>query len=241
MIKAITFDCWNTLLIDDGSQDAKMWDYLKLVCQENGISLADKDIAAAWTEEDKRREEYVIAHHKTKDALLRTETLLEILDVRLPHPEVVRIAEYFDRVALGVQPPHVPKVEEILELLSPRYKLGVICNGGFHSADTVRKILDAHKLLGYFEWLSFSDELDVAKPHRDIFEITVKKLGCELEEAAHIGDSEYSDIIGAINAGMKAILFTGFNRKYRDDTTADFVMDSYDELMDVLSVIQKGS
>jgi putative hydrolase of the HAD superfamily len=231
MIKALTFDCWNTLIIDDGSQNTKMQDYLKLVCQDNSISLTDNAIVAAWAEEDRLREEYVIAYKKTKDALQRTATLLKILDVRLPHSEVVRIADYFDRIALEICPPRVPEVKGILKVLAQKYRLGVICNGGFHSADTVRQILDAHRLLGFFEGLSFSDELDVAKPHRAIFEITVNQLGCELNEAVHIGDSEYSDIVGAKNAGMKAILFTGINKKYADHTTADFVIDNYPDLL----------
>jgi putative hydrolase of the HAD superfamily len=234
MIKAITFDCWNTLIIDDESRDGKMLSHLEFVCQENGISLADKDMAAVWAEEDRLREAYVVAHNKTKNAIQRTETLLELLDIQLPLSEVIRVAYYFDRVALEVRPPKVPEVEEVLKVLAQQYRLGVICNGGFHSADTVKEILDAHKLLEFFEWLSFSDELDVAKPHRDIFEITVDKLGCELKEAVHIGDSEYSDIAGAKNTGMKAILFTGINKKYEDHTTADFVIDSYSDLPGLL-------
>ncbi len=227
MIKAVTFDCWDTLIIDDEGRNGKMLNYLEFVCQENCISLADKNIVNVFALEDKLREEYVVAHHKTKNAMQRTETLLELLDVQLPLSEVIRIAYYFDKVALEVRPPRVPLVDEVLKVLSRVYTLGVICNGGYHSGDTVRQILDAHKLLEPFAWLSFSDEIGVAKPHRHIFEITVEKLGCEMEEAIHIGDSEYSDIFGAKNAGMKAILFTGINKKYKDNTTADFVIDSY--------------
>ena len=237
MIKALTFDCWNTLIIDDGSQNTNMQGYLKSVCRENGISLSDKDIAAAWVEEDELREEYVIAHNKTKDALQRTETLCEILDVRLSHREVVRIANYFDRIALEICPPQVPKVKEILGVLARKYRLGVICNGGYHSANTVRQVLDAHGLLVFFEWLSFSDELDVAKPHRSIFEITVNKLECEFDETIHIGDSEYSDIVGAKNAGMRAILFTGINKKYKELTSADFIIDKYPDLLYLLRTL----
>ncbi len=234
MIKAVTFDCWDTLIVDDDSRDEKMLNYLEFVCQENSISLTDKNIADTFAKEDKLREEYVVAHHKTKNTMQRTETLLELLDVQLPLSEVVRIAYYFDRVALEVRPPRVPQVDEILQVLSRVYRLGVICNGGFHSGDTVRQILDAHKLLEHFAWLSFSDEIDVAKPHSHIFEHTVEKLGCEMEEAVHIGDSEYSDIVGAKKAGMKAILFAGINQKYKNNTTADFVIDSYSDLLGIL-------
>ncbi|MGD9345773.1 MAG: HAD family hydrolase [Candidatus Aminicenantes bacterium] len=234
MIKVLTFDCWDTLIIDDEGRDEKMMRYLDFVCQENGISLADKDIADAWAKEDKLREEYVIANHKTKNAIQRTETLLDLLDIELPASEVGRIATYFDKVALNVKPPRVPHVDEVLKVLFYKFRLAVICNGGFHSADTVRQILDTHKLLDFFSWLSFSDEMEVAKPHRRIFEYTVEKLGCRTKDSVHIGDSEYSDIVGAKNAGMKAILFAGINPKYRNDTTADCVVDSYSELFGVL-------
>lgn len=234
MIKAVTFDCWDTLIVDDEGRDGKMLDYLQSVCQENRISLNDKNITDAFSKEDKLREEYVVAHHKTKNAMQRTETLLELLDVQLPLSEVVRIANYFDRVALEVRPPRVPQADEVLKVLYRMYRLGVICNGGYHSADTVRQILDAHELLKHFSWLSFSDEMGVAKPHRQIFELTVEKLNCKLEETVHIGDSEYSDIVGAKKARMKTILFTEINEKYKENTTTDFVIDNYDELLEVL-------
>jgi FMN phosphatase YigB (HAD superfamily) len=234
MIRAVTFDCWDTLIVDDERLNVKMSKCLEFVCQENQASLAEKDIEDAFVQENKLREEYVVARHQTKNAMQRTETLLELLDVQLPLSEVVRIAYYFDTVALEVRPPKVPLAEEILIELSQRYKLAMICNGGFHSADTVRQILDAHKLLEHFSWLSFSDEIDVAKPHPRIFEHTVEQLGCEMGEGVHVGDSQYSDIAGAKNAGMKAVLFAGINKKYKDNTTADFVIDSYNELMGVL-------
>jgi len=238
MIKAVTFDCWDTLIVDDDSRDGKMLEYLEFVCQENSVSLVDKNISDAFAKEDKLRVEYVVTHYKTKNAMWRTKTLLELLDVQLPLSEVVRIADYFDRIALDVRPPRVPQVDEILEELSQKYRLGVICNGGYHSGDTVRQILDAHDLLQYFTWLSFSDEIDVAKPHKRIFEHTVEKLGCEMEETVHIGDSEYSDIVGAKKAGMKTILFAGVNQKYRDNTTADFVIDSYNKIIGVLERLE---
>ncbi len=234
MIKAVTFDCWDTLIVDDNSRNEKMLKYLEVVCQENIVSLADKNIVGAFSHEDKLREEYVIAHHKTKNAIQRTETLLKLLDIQLPLSEVIRIAYYFDRIALEVRPPRVPGVDEVLKGLAQKYRLGVICNGGYHSADTVREILDAHKLLNFFAWLSFSDELDVAKPHPHIFEHTVEKLDCKKEETVHIGDSEYADILGAKNAGMRAILFTGVNKKYKDNTAADLVIDRYSELLGAL-------
>ncbi|KKN60450.1 hypothetical protein LCGC14_0532080, partial [marine sediment metagenome] len=67
-----------------------------------------------------------------------------------------------------------------------------------------------------------------------IFEYTLEKLGFETEEAVHIGDSEYSDIVGAKQINMQAILFTGVNDKYKDNNSADITISTYDNLVEIL-------
>jgi putative hydrolase of the HAD superfamily len=82
--------------------------------------------------------------------------------------------------------------------------------------------------------LTFSDEAGVAKPHKQIFEQTLEKLGGRPEEAVHIGDSEYSDIVGARKANMRAVLFAGVNDKYKDNNSADLMISNYDNLVEIL-------
>lgn len=78
----------------------------------------------------------------------------------------------------------------------------------------------------------------MAKPRRHIFEHTAEKLGCLPEETVHIGDSEVTDIAGAKNAQMKAILFTGVNKRDKDWTSADFVIDNYSGLSGILEKLR---
>jgi len=59
-------------------------------------------------------------------------------------------------------------------------------------------------------------------------------LSFRTEEAVHIGDSEYSDIVGAKQANMRAILFTGVNDKYKDNNSADLTISTYDNLVAIL-------
>lgn len=44
------------------------------------------------------------------------------------------------------------------------------------------------------------------KPDRLIFDEALKKAGVAAHEAVYVGDNYYADILGAINAGMAAVL-----------------------------------
>lgn len=51
-----------------------------------------------------------------------------------------------------------------------------------------------------------SSDVGVRKPDPRIFELACERLGVAAEEAAHVGDHHYSDILGARAAGMHAVL-----------------------------------
>jgi FMN phosphatase YigB (HAD superfamily) len=234
MLKAVTFDCWDTLIVDDHRCESKQVEYLQAILQEQGAQLTLDDLNDAFRREESLRRKYVMEHRKTKNAMQRLETVLELVEVTLPLSEMVAVADYCDKVALEFPPSVVPKVTEILGVLAKDYRLGVICNTGWHSAETIRDLLAGHDLSNYFDCFSFSDEIGVAKPHPRIFELTLERLGSNPYEAVHIGDAEYSDIIGAKGVKMRTILFTGSNDRYRGNNSADFMIDDYDDLLSLL-------
>ena len=189
---------------------------------------------ALFSREAKIFQEYIIEHRKTPDSKMRVKTIVQLANVQLPSSEMDKIAVYSDRIALEYRPPVVPGIKEVLDELTKDYKLAVICNTGWHSGETVRQLLEGYDFPKYFSHLTFSDGAGVAKPHKQIFEYTLEKLGCRAEDAVHIGDSEYSDIVGAKEAHMKAILFTGINDKYKENNTADVTINNYDNLVDII-------
>jgi FMN phosphatase YigB (HAD superfamily) len=166
---------------------------------------------------------------------MRVDTIVRLADVQVPDSEKNKIAQYCDNIALQFRPPLVPLVTEVLEQLSSKYTLAVICNTGWHSGRIVRQLLEGYHLPGYFSHLTFSDEAGIAKPHKQIFEYTLEKIGFDARDSVHIGDSEYSDIVGAKEAGMKAILFTEVNDKYRDNNTADIVVNDYNDFAEIIA------
>ena len=234
MIQAITFDCWDTLLDDDESRNKKRKEFFCLILNENGFLLTLDKMDALFSKEAKLFQNHIIEHRKTQNSRDRVKTILKLAGVQIPTSEINKIAEYGDRIALEYPPPVVPGIKEALEVLSKVYKLAVICNTGWHSGKTVKHLLKDSDFLKYFSHLTFSDEAGVAKPHKQIFEYTLEKLGIRTEEAVHIGDSEYSDIVGAKKANMRAILFTGINDKYKNNNSADLAISTYDNLADII-------
>jgi putative hydrolase of the HAD superfamily len=234
MIKAITFDCWDTILDDDVTRTEERKKFFQHVFKENGFPLDDNEFNRLFKEEGKIFQNYIIENRKTPNSSMRVDTIARLADVDISDSEKNKIAQYSDNIALQFRPPLVPLITEVLEQLSSKYTLAVICNTGWHSGKIVRQLLEGYNLPGYFSHLTFSDEAGIAKPHKQIFEYTLEKIGFDTRDSVHIGDSEYSDIVGAKEAGMKAILFTGINDKYKHNNTADIVVNDYNDFAGII-------
>jgi putative hydrolase of the HAD superfamily len=234
MIKAVTFDCWNTLIVDDTSRREAMQEYFFQIFEQSGVPIEQDRVNMFFEDELVLFENHMIAHRKSLNARDRTETILNLAGIELPEEKVLEIAGFCSRTALESPPPLIPDAPEILEKLSQDYRLGLICNTGWHSGMVVKEILSGYDLVQYFGHFSFSDEVGVAKPHKLIFQVTLEKLGCGPEEAVHIGDSEPADVQGADFACMHSILYTGANQRYADENTAEYVIDSYSQLPPIL-------
>ncbi len=90
----------------------------------------------------------------------------------------------------------------LLENLRP-FKLGIISNG--ESAQQRRK-LNQTQLSPYFQAVTISDDIGIAKPDPTIFQESLSKLKTDCNEAIYIGDSISHDIDGARNAGITGVL-----------------------------------
>lgn len=81
-------------------------------------------------------------------------------------------------------------------------RMAVISNWDERLRATLRNV----GLHDHFEVITVSGEHGVNKPAREIFELTVKAMGCRAEEVLHVGDSDREDFWGARNAGLHAVL-----------------------------------
>ena len=98
----------------------------------------------------------------------------------------------------------MPYAMEALEYLKPRYQMSVITNG-FAEIQDIK--LSSSGLTGYFESVITSDQTGQLKPHPDIFEYALSKVGMSHEDCVMIGDNPDTDIEGAKEAGIDQIYY----------------------------------
>jgi 2-haloacid dehalogenase len=92
-----------------------------------------------------------------------------------------------------------PGARDILERLTPHFKLGLVTNG---EGEAQRGRLWAAGLDGYFSSVVISEEAGYAKPACEIFDTALAELGVDAGEALYVGDSVEHDYYGARNAGI---------------------------------------
>ncbi|MBX9866753.1 MAG: pyrimidine 5'-nucleotidase [Burkholderiales bacterium] len=121
----------------------------------------------------------------------------------------------------------------LLNALKDRAKLGIITNG-FIELQQVR--LERTGLREHFELLVISEEVGVAKPHRDIFEHALTLMGSpRRENVLMVGDNPDSDILGGINAGLDTCWINRENKPTPDGIIPKYQVGSLWNLEQLLS------
>ena len=120
----------------------------------------------------------------------------------------------------------------LLNALKGRARLGIITNG-FTELQQVR--LERTGLREHFEVLVVSEEVGVAKPHRDIFDHALLMMGQpEREQVLMVGDNPDSDILGGLNAGLHTCWLNVDNRAPPAGITPHFQVSSLQQLEKLL-------
>lgn len=123
-----------------------------------------------------------------------------------------------------------PKIKEILESLSHKYKLGIIAN---QSAGTQKRI-DNWGIGKYFDVVAASAEAGCAKPDLEIFKIAIDQANCSPENAVMIGDRLDNDVIPAKKLGMKTVWvrqgFAKYQSVHNDNEKPDYIIESIGEI-----------
>jgi putative hydrolase of the HAD superfamily len=231
MLKAITFDFWNTLYKAAPYAFALRRKYLFEVLARNHIDVSVEQVDEA---EDVARRNWNSVwrdERRTPPAAEWVRWMLDEMLIRLPADDFNALADYFDRSLLDADPGPalIDGAAETVQRLARRYKLGVISDSGLSTGRTLRHFLKRDSLLGCFACTTFSDEAGVSKPHARIFQITLEQLGARPAEAVHLGDLTHSDIAGAKALGMQAVRLTANYDDANRSVEPDAVVQSYAE------------
>ena len=148
------------------------------------------------------------------DRIVQTLSMLdEGLPDRLGPAGIEKVWEVIDE-SLDEAPPFLmPGALKALQDLSGRpVKLGIISNTGNSSSRAYGRMFKAMGIHGFFEVVSLSNDVAMAKPCPEIFRHTLDALGVAPCRALHVGDNPAADVAGAAGVGMKTAWLTGPNR-----------------------------
>jgi FMN hydrolase / 5-amino-6-(5-phospho-D-ribitylamino)uracil phosphatase len=242
MIKAITFDFWNTLYKAAAYAHPLRRRFLFELFAQHQIDVSLEQVDAA---EDVARQTWNKAwrdEYRTPSAAEWVRVMLNELLIDLPPADFDALALCYDRSLLDANPGPtlIDGAAETIRRLARHYRLGVISDSGLSTGKTLREFLIRDNLIDCFTQLSFSDEVGVSKPHPRIFHYTLERLGAQPHEAVHIGDLTRSDITGAKGVGMRAIRLTANYDDADRSVEPDAVIGSYAELEQWLTTRRAG-
>ena len=217
MIKAISFDFYNTLV--------RFWPPLdeiqQAACQEMGINVSKNGIDKGYSVADV----YFNEENANGPIALRTDS--ERLDFFSKYQQMIMegagvpvskdLARQIWTMAMTVPKDFTPfdEVIPVLEQLkSQGYRLGVLSN-------LRRDMLELCGRIGLADYLDFfvsSADVGAEKPHEPIFLAALEKMSAEPGETVHVGDQYCADVVGARAVGMHPVLIDrgGWNEAIED-------------------------
>ena len=148
------------------------------------------------------------------DRIVQTLSMLdEGLPGRIGPAGIERVWQVIDESLDSAPPSLMPGALTAMQELSRKpVKLGIISNTGYSSGKAYARLFEAMGIEGFFEVVSLSNDVAMAKPCPEIFRHTLDGLGVEPSRTLHVGDNPAADVAGAAGVGMKTAWLTGPNR-----------------------------
>jgi len=239
-IRAITFDLWDTILVDDSDEPKRSAQGLapKRVERRNLVEkflgmnepMPRELIDVAYDTADAAFWQVWYTQNITWTVRERLSVLLNGLGRQLPQAQLDELVRLHEDMELSPSPDVAPQLAKALEELHGKYRLGVVSDTIFSPGRVLRQLLARHDILRFFDSFVFSDEAGCAKPSAALFEAAAKDLSVTLGEIVHIGDRESKDIEGPHAVGARAILCTVSRDRSSQDTKADAICSDFKDL-----------
>ncbi len=231
-LRAVTFDCWSTLLQEDDWQTAHALRVAALrEAAGEGGRVVDAEVAGRAFDTAWSRHMHLWREGVASGASEVARWALAELGLADPHPALDHLVRCFEEASHSSRVRALEGARDTLVALREAgVRCGLVCDTGLTPGRVVRLHLQRLELLPLLESQAFSDEVGVPKPRPRAFEAALVPLQVEPHEAAHVGDLRATDVAGARALGMTAVRL----RAHHDDTSplpdADFVVDSHHEL-----------
>ena len=220
-ITTVTFDLWQTLLLDNQE--------LGRVRAQARLDGAQQALAAVGEVYDMERireayRECYLRCREIREGHLdvsfneQVEIFVNNIDSGLAErlgrktmDEIIRA--YADSFLEYPPPAHEQALSTLQGVRDLGLRIGLISNTGMTPGTTFRTYLQNQGMFGYFDTLTFSDEVRLSKPGKEIFMMTLSAMGAAPDETVHVGDHIKNDVVGAKQCGIKTVWITGFSER----------------------------
>lgn len=206
-IKLITFDLDDTLWPCDGViQKAERAVYQWL--QQHYPAITDRYDEQAFYQ--RKLTHYKENRHIRHDVSALRKDIFRTVAREHDYPEETLADDAFD-VFMDYRNQVTPydDVASALEELSQRYRLAALTNGNSEP----HKIGVGH----FFEFCINASDAGALKPHPAMFELALRKSGVEAQQTLHVGDNPLDDVLGAQQAGLRAVWVNRYDKPWPDE------------------------
>ncbi|MFH1718267.1 MAG: HAD family hydrolase [Planctomycetota bacterium] len=248
-IRAVTFDLWDTVFVDDSDEPKrtalglapKPVERRNLVHQflQRHEPIPKELVETAYDTVDAAFRQVWYGQNVTWTVRERLSVLLRGLKRDLPTAELDELVRLHEDMELAIRPDLAAGVAEVLQNLHGKYRMGVISDAIFSPGRALRRLLAHYDILKFFDTFVFSDEIGCAKPEPCVFETAARDLGVKPCEIVHIGDREPKDIDGPHAIGARAVLCTVVKNRGSKDTKADAICSDFSDLPAILKKLDQ--
>ena len=234
-LAAVTFDCWNTLLVDADLDAARALRIAALAeaALARGVEIDGERAIAAIRAAHARHVERWGRGVGSGSVEMATWALESVGVADLPI--AAALGQRFEEAGLAGSVAALAGAGEVLEELRRRgVRTALVCDTGFSGGRIVRQFLSRTGLLELLEVQVFSNEVGVPKPDARMFAAALDPLAVASAAAVHVGDLKRTDVQGGRRAGMGTVRICA---AYDDPDAlpeADTVAGSHADLLDAL-------
>jgi putative hydrolase of the HAD superfamily len=204
----ISLDFWGTLVFSNINYRNERAKFLEVQLNKGKeqINLAYKEIG----------EKYNSFQEKGQNSTSPIELFYEVteyLDINIDSINIENLYESVLEIFITNSPIINAKLKAIIDnSLADGKTISILSNTAFIPGTVIDKFLDDNFGSNYFSFKIFSDEVKIAKPNMEIFDLAYEKTkliypcGIKKNQILHIGDNYENDKIGAQKFGFNALL-----------------------------------
>mgnify|MGYP003298660508 FL=1 len=211
MLKAVMFDCYNTLLRYESQEDKeRIWEMMLEAIQymtEKKFQITSKELEVLYQKACEREERRCRLergiHAEVSLSKVWSEVLTKLGISRKMTEEKAEDMLLVFRLYTRKQKQLFPNVKkELLKLKENGMKLLLLSNA--QTCFIYNELPEEIRLL--FDEIMISENMGIKKPSEDLFKIAFKRLKMKPEEIVFVGDSAEDDMIPSGRLGCRCVM-----------------------------------